>query len=179
MKSIPSFQRKLAKVYRCWENDELDAALQLVEQMKEEWPGNAQLHVLWASLVQLQDEPTHSLDDVKHVLQQAIILEKDSPIGPIELGYYHDSVEDNPEEAKKAFSDAIRLSRRLLIDALLGQTKALIQLDQKDEALKCLMQVLALDVGDLSGRIVAIQMKHSLPDQIMDLLRELVSKRPA
>ncbi len=69
-----NFKRGLSAVFRHWEDGDYDAALAKVEAMLATWPGNARLHVLWASLIQLQEEPKHSLDEVKEALHLAMAL---------------------------------------------------------------------------------------------------------
>jgi tetratricopeptide (TPR) repeat protein len=156
------------------------------------------LHILWASLVQLQDHPTDSLEDVKRALQRAVELEKDAPAGAIELGHFLDTVEDDPKAACKAFSEGINAGRRLLIDGLLGQARALLQLEKRDEALQSLMEALYLANADLSterskapnessdflirdpsGGMQAFQLKGPFAIRIEDLLEELLPKRSA
>jgi hypothetical protein len=77
-------------------------------------------------------------------LQTAAALDESSPAAPIELGHFLDAVEDDPQAASKAFSDGIRTARRLLIDALLGQARALLQLNKREEAIACLIESLYL-----------------------------------
>jgi len=138
------------------------------------------------------------LEDVKRALQRAVELEKDAPAGAIELGHFLDAVEDDPEAACKAFSEGISAGRRLLIDGLLGQARALLQLEKRDEALQCLMEALYLANADLSterskaanenpdflirdptGRMQAFQLKGPFAMRIEDLLEELLPKRSA
>ena len=104
--------------------------------MREAWPGNSYLHILWASLVQLQESPAHSLEEAKQALQQAIDLDRSSPAGPIELGHFLDAVEDDPLAASKAFAEGAALARKLLIEGLIGEAKALLQLDNKQAAMQ-------------------------------------------
>jgi tetratricopeptide (TPR) repeat protein len=144
MTSTRSFKQRLSKVFRHWEDKQYDTALTEVEELLEVWPGNAQLYVLWASLVQLQDQPAHGLAEVKKALQAAVELDASSPAGAIELGHYLDAVEDEPRAAVKVFSEGVNAARRLLIDGLLGQARALLQLNRREEALKCLMESLYL-----------------------------------
>jgi tetratricopeptide (TPR) repeat protein len=198
MSSIRSFKQRLSQVFRSWEQEQYDAALREVEELLQSWPGNAHLSILWASLVQLQDEPSHSLDDVKKALQRAVELDPHSPAGAIELGHYLDAVEDNSRAASKAFAAGIASARRLLIDGLLGQAKALLQLDKREEAFKCLVESLYLanldyaaggeksaDSGtdillrDPTGRILALQLKGPLAIKMEDLLEEFFPKRSA
>jgi hypothetical protein len=198
MKSLRSLKEGLAEVERHWDANDYDAALNEVEGLLESWPGNVRLHVLWASLVQLQDDPSHGLDEVKKALQQAVALDKTSPAAAIELGHYLDAVEDNPQAASKVFSEGIASARRLLIDGLLGQARALVQANKRQEAFKCLMESLYLaniDAGpdaakaargtpdillrDQAGQMLAFQLKGPFAIKIDDLLQELFPKRSA
>jgi tetratricopeptide (TPR) repeat protein len=197
MKSIHSFQQRLAKTFRHWEDREYQAALKVVDALLTECPANGQLHILWASLVLLQEETEHTLDEARSALQRAVALEKDSPAGSIELGHFLDAVEDNPQAALKSFGEGIAAARRWLIAGLVGQAKALLQLDKREAALKCLMEavyLLNMDsatakdkatsagvdllMAETSGGFFALQRKESLPRQITDLFQELMSNRP-
>ncbi len=144
------FKRALSAVFRHWENGDYDAALVKVESLLESWPGNARLHVLWASLVQLQEEPQHSLADAKEALQFAATLDEDSPAADIELGQYLDNVEDNPKAAVKAYAQGVATARRRLIEGLIGQAKAYRQLQQWDTFNRCLEELLILTRFDSS-----------------------------
>jgi tetratricopeptide (TPR) repeat protein len=193
-----SFKQKLSKIVRQWADKHYDLALGGVEQLLKSWPGNAQLHILWASLVQLQEQPVHSLDEVKMALERAMELDKRSPAAAIELGHYLDAVEDDHRAASKVFSEGIRVARSLLIEGLVGQARALLEIDKRDEALQCLVESLYLAnidqsygrsksadgvpdvlVRDLSGRILALQLKGPFALKIEDLLQDLFPKRSA
>lgn len=196
MRSTRSFKQKLAKVFRHWKDEQHDLALSEVEELLKSWPGSAQLYILWATLVQLQEKPSHSLDEAKQALQQAVEIDTNSPAAAIELGNYLDFVEDNPRAASKAFTEGIRSARRLLMDGLLGQARALLQLDKKAEALKCLMEWLYLAnidnpsggsksangapdilLRDPTGQILAIQLKGPFAVKIEELLQQLFPER--
>jgi len=148
MSGIGSFTKGLAEVLSLKDREEYERALTRLEELRQAWPGNAQLHVLWASLVQLQEESAHSLDDAKRTLQHALDLDPKSPTAAIELGYFLDNVEDNPQAATKAFAQGIATARQLLIDGLLGQAKALLQLDKHEDALRCLVEAHTLADAD-------------------------------
>jgi tetratricopeptide (TPR) repeat protein len=196
MNSLRGFEQKLATVSRLWDDADYDSALAEVGQLLERWPGNGHLHILWSSLVQLQENPKHSLDDVKRALQRAIDLDRSSPAGAIELGHFLDDVDDNPRAASKAFSEGVVTARQLLIEGLIGQAKALLQLNKKDDALECVREVLhsihfdpkskrakteesAPDIlfGSMMGEIVGIQLKGPFAIQIEELLSEIFARR--
>lgn len=198
MNTLRGLKQRLSAVSRLWDKADYDRALSEVESLLKVWPGNPHLHILRASLVQLQEEPKYDLDEAKQALQQAAELDKDSPAASIELGHFLDNVEDNPQGAVKAYGEGVTTARRLLIDGLIGQAKAYLQLDQKEDLFRCLLEVLQLaqfDAGskrnkaeDLiadiivrssSGQIYAVQLKGPYAKQIEDLVSELVTDRRA
>jgi tetratricopeptide (TPR) repeat protein len=144
MNGTRSFKQKLSHVFRLWNEEDYDTALGEVESLLKVWPGNSQLHVLWASLVQLQEKPEHGLEEAKQALHQALDLDKSSPAAAIELGHFLDGVEDDPQAAAKVYSEAVAQARHLLIEGLIGQAKAFRQLDKREEVMKCLMELLYL-----------------------------------
>jgi len=174
MSTTRAFRQKLAAISRLWEANDYGAALTEVERLLEAWPGNEHLHILWASLVQLQDNPKHSLDDAKRALHQAIELNKSSPAGAIELGHFLDAVEDNPQAAARMYAEGVAAARRLLAEGLIGQAKALLQLDKRDDALRCLLEVLHLRQFDAPSR-----QGKAFADEAVELLGELNASRPA
>ena len=141
MSSLRAFKRDLSSVKRLWGEEKFDEALARVESLLKAWPGNAHLHILWSSLVQLQDEPKNSLDEAKQALRRAIELDRTSPAGSIELGHFLDAVEDKPQAASRAYAEGVTVARRLLIEALIGQAKALQQLGRAKEFSQCLSEL--------------------------------------
>jgi tetratricopeptide (TPR) repeat protein len=198
MSNLRSFKQKLSAVSRLWKDKDYDAALAEVESLLHSWPGNAHLHILWASLVQLQEEPKHELDEAKQALQQAVELDKGSPAAAIELGHFLDNVEDNPQAASRAYAEGVATARQLLLDGLIGQAKAFRQLGKREEFLRCLVEVLQLarfETGpkrtktDESGADIIfespqgdfhfVQLKGPHAEQIQDLLSEWMRSRSA
>jgi hypothetical protein len=192
------FKQKLATVARLWDQKDYDAALAEVEALRAVWPGNAHLYVLWASLVQLQEDPKHDLDEVKQALQQAIEFDKSSPAAAIELGHFLDNVEDDPQAAAKAYADGVGAARQLLIEGLIGQAKALRQLGKMQEFHRCVRELILLTqfeagpkrskadengadimVESPAGHFYAIQLKGPYAEPIQELLNEVVGHRPA
>jgi len=162
-----SFAKALGEVMKLGEDEKHDRALKRVEEMRKAWPGNPHLAVLAARLIQLQEEPTQSLNDAKRLLQQAVDLDKQSPEATIELAYFLDNIEDDPAEASRFFFQGIAAARQLLVEGLLGQTHALLQLDRRDEAVRCLVE--ALHHADAEKP--AVKKKYS--ERIEELLKEL------
>ncbi|HQU41923.1 MAG TPA: hypothetical protein PK867_03890 [Pirellulales bacterium] len=149
---VQSFTKALANVSRLWAENDFEAALKEAEDLLEAWKGNAHLHILRASLIQLQEHPTSTLDDAKQALQDAIDLDTSSPAAAIELGHFLDAVEDDPRAASKVYTKALGQARRLLIEGLIGQAKALLQLEKRDEALRCVTELLQLTHATSAGK---------------------------
>ena len=146
--------------------------------MLKAWPGNAHLHILWASLVQLQDDSAHGLDEAKQALQCAAELDCGSPAAAIELGCFLDNVEDDPQKALKVYANAVAAAPHLLIEGLIGQAKAYRQLDKSKDFLRCVEEIMLLtrlDVG--TKRTKPSTNGHA--EQIQKLLGELVAERSA
>jgi len=145
MKPLSSFKRGVAEVRHDLEHGKYERALARVAKLLQDWPDNPQLLVMWADLIQLQEsDEGPSLDDARAALQRASELEGPSPAALIELGAYYYAVDDDPAAANKTFDKAIRLCKRLLIDAILGRAKALGDLERSQEAFACLAQAYAL-----------------------------------
>jgi tetratricopeptide (TPR) repeat protein len=198
MSHLRGFKQKLAVVSRLWEEKDYDTALAEVESLLKIWPGNAHLHILWASPVQLQEDPKHDLDEAKQALQRAVEFDKGSPAAAIELGHFLDNVEDDPHAASKAYAEGVAAARHLLIDGLIGQAKVFRQLDKREEFRRCLLEILHLarfergpkrtkaaeSGADIifespKGHFHAIQLTGPYAEQIQDLLSEGVPDLPA
>jgi tetratricopeptide (TPR) repeat protein len=123
--------------------------------------------VVWARLVQLQEKSTYPLGDAKRALQQALELDRQAPAAAIELGHYLDNVEDDPQAATKTFAQAIATARQLLIEGLLGQAHALIQLDRREDAVRCLVEAHQLAEAERTAK------KSPFAGRIEELLTEL------
>lgn len=195
MSNLRALKKRLSNVSRLWDEENFDEALAEVETLLDTWPGNPHLHVLKASLVQLQEQPKYDLDDAKQALQRAIELDKDSPTAAIELGHFLDNIEDDPQAAVKAYAAGVSAARRLLIDGLIGQAKAYRQLAKKEDSLRCLFEILHLahfdDVGSnkagelgediivqsSSGHVFACHLKGPYAEQVQELLAELGSDK--
>jgi hypothetical protein len=168
-------KQKLVAVSRHWEDENYDAALAVVEALLHDWPGNAHLHILWASLVQLQEEPHHELDEVKQALQKAVELGKGSPAAAIELGHFLNNVEDDPQAASKAYAEGVAAARQLLLDGLIGQAKVFRQLNKREEFLRCVSEV--LQVARLEANPKGA--KDQQAEEIQDLLSEGIKSHSA
>lgn len=196
MNSLRGFEQKRAAISRLWEEGDYDSALVEVERLLEKWPGNGHLHILWASLVQLQENPKDSLEEAKQSLQRAVDLDRSSPAGAIELGHFLDSVDDDPRAASKAYAEGVVHARHLLIEGLIGQANAFLQLDRQDDALECIREVLNsirfdpkskagktegpapdLPFGSIMGEIVGIQLNGPYASRVEELLCELFARR--
>jgi lipopolysaccharide biosynthesis regulator YciM len=191
MSNVREFKSKLSAVSRLWDESDYDAALAEVESLLKVWPGNAHLYVLWASLVQLQENPQHDLDEARQALRQAMELDKGSPAAAIEMGHFLDNVENAPQAAVKAYAEGVASARQLLIEGLIGQAKAFRQLDKKEELRQCLLEVCQLarfETGpkktkangaeaDImfdspTGHFYSLQLRGPYAEQIHELLAE-------
>lgn len=192
MSTLRDLKQRLSAVLRLGDADDYDKALAEVENLIETWPGNPRLHVLRASLVQLQEEPKYDLDEAKQALQQAIDLDRESPAASIEFGHFLDNVEDDPQAAIKVYAQGVAAARRLLIDGLIGQAKAYRQLGKKKDSIRCLLEVLYLARSDSgpkrgkgkesgadiiaqssSGHVYAVKLNGPYAEQVQELLGEL------
>lgn len=111
MSKPSNFKQALAAISRLWDKEDYDAALSRVEDARKTWPGNAHLCILWASLLQLQEDPKHPLNDAKKALQQAMELDGSSPAGAIEFRHFLDAAEDDPQGAAKVYAGAVTATR--------------------------------------------------------------------
>lgn len=180
MNNVRAFKQRLSSISRLWEKQSYDKALAEVESLLIVWPGNSHLHILRASLIQLQDNPKNSLDEAKVALLQAVDLDKTSPAATIELAHYLDSVADEPLAASKAYAKGIAVARQQLIEALIGQAKVLIQLEKRQESLNCLMEVLQLArVGSGLKRTKGDGQSEGIiySEEVQELLSEVASHR--
>lgn len=198
MNRLRAFKEKLAAVARLSAKKDYDAALAEIDDLRNNWPGSARLHILWANLVQLQERPRRSLDEAKKALEQAIELDKSSPAGAIELGHFLDSVEDNPQAASKAYAEAVTVARKLLIEGLIGQAQTFLQIGKREDALRCLLELLHLVrfepgdkrhkaaatvsdkiIGALTAPVLPIEPHGAFAEQIKELLSEVAAIRSA
>jgi len=198
MSSLRGFKKKLSGVARLWREKNYDEAIGAVETLMQRWPGNAHLTILWATLVQLQDNPTNGLDDAKQALQNAVELDKGSPTALIELAHFLDNVEDDLQTAAKVYGEGVAVARELLLDGLIGQAKVFRQLDKKEDFLRCIVEIfhltrfeaipkrtraeepdLEMMVESPKGHVHFVQLKGPRAAEIQELLREWIQSRSA
>lgn len=167
MTGTGSFTAGLSDVMSLWVDEDYARALDRVEDLRSAWPGNAQLLVLRAQLIQLADEPAASLADAQRALEQAVEFDPQSPAAAIELGHFLDNVEDDPQAAARAFAQGIATARRRLIEGLLGRARSLLQLDRRDEAAHDLDEAARLIDAEPAGT------KGPFASRLDELLKEL------
>ncbi len=196
MNKISTLKRDLARVSRLWKQQRYDDALNEVEALLQRWPGNAHLHVLWASLVQLQESSRYELGEAKEALAKAVELDKGSPAAEIELAHFLDCVEDDPESASEVYDQAVKAARRLLLEGLIGQAKSFRQLNRREDFHRCLLEILLLSrfekgyrktraaesgidliFGSSTGFFQTLQWKGPYSQEIQDLLNEVVAEQ--
>jgi tetratricopeptide (TPR) repeat protein len=139
MKPGTSLKKELAKIRRLCDARRFDRAFVEMDRVLKHWPDNPHALVLWANLLQLQEEDVGPpLEEAKKALHKATDLDEHGPMPLIELGHYLYALDDDSKEACKYFDKAIALCKRLLQEAYLGKAKALGDLERTDEAFACL-----------------------------------------
>jgi tetratricopeptide (TPR) repeat protein len=165
MKSTDSPQRDLEKIRRLCDRENYRRAFSAVNKLRQQWPDNPEVLVLWANLLQLQEEDTGpSLEEAKKALQKAVSLDEQNPMPWNELGQYMFVIEDDAVRACHCFTKAIALSRRYLKDALINQAKALMETDHKAESMACL-----IDAYNVNGH----DSLDSIPKNGADILEQM------
>jgi Flp pilus assembly protein TadD len=168
MKPTLSLKRGLARVRRHWLAGQAEQALAEVRRLMQDWPDNPHLLILWADLIQMQEEDEGpSLEEAQAAYLRAAELDDQSPAPLIELGHFLYAVEDDAGAASKYFTRAIRLCKRLLNEALRGQAKALAETGRKSEALACLAEAYWLEARN--GKPSGGQSGAQILDQLKDL----------
>lgn len=182
------FKASLARVRKLWKADQFDEALELVEELRHEFPGNPQLQVAWASLVQLQESAAHGLDEARAALESAVEFDDESPTAQLELAHFVDAVDDDAAKAAALFAAAATRAKAQLLDALVGRARALIQLNRRPEAIACLTEALYVSGLDpasrngtstsasAAGLISLLRMGKRIPEEVERLLDEALAQ---
>ncbi|ETX07595.1 hypothetical protein [Candidatus Entotheonella palauensis] len=98
---------------RHWEE-----ALNQVDKLLQANPLAAQLHLLQAQLIQLQDkETTYSLEDAEEALKRASSLDTTYFDAIVELMHFYDAVCPNPQKAMKYANEVKVLAQKALSEA--------------------------------------------------------------
>lgn len=143
--STTAFRRGLRQVKRHCQAGQLEKALEAVQKLLQEWPGNASLWILLGDLIQLQETGNAPpLDDARAAYQKATELDADSPRPWIELAYFLYAVENDAASAARAFDKALGLCQLSLQEALMGKAKTLLESGTEREGLACLGELLRL-----------------------------------
>jgi tetratricopeptide (TPR) repeat protein len=168
MKSVQSLKRGLEKARRLCDDGRHDRAFTLIDRLRQKWPDNPELLVMWANLLQLQAENVGPpLQEAKRALQRAVGLSEESPRPLIELAHYLFALDDDTQAASRCFTKAVALSRRLLQEALQGEARALVELGRRSDALGCLAE--AYWLGARNGK----QADGEETSKILEQLKEL------
>jgi len=154
---ISSFKQALAKVISLHREKKFAEAYELIEQLLLESPYSSNLLVKRAKLIQLLDDELSqppTLEMAFDSLKQAHSLEPQSIEPCIELGYFEYAVNDQTAEGLKYFQLAQENAETGLKDALVGQIKCYMDMDDKMQAKKVLEKARVLfpdddDVEDL------------------------------
>src|ERR1700730_16962123 len=118
MKSGPSLKKELEKIRRLCDARRFDRAFAEMDRVLKHWPDNPHALVLWANLLQLQEEDIGPpLEEAKKALLKATDLDEQGPMPLIELGQFLFALDNDARGAGKCFDKAIALCKRLLREA--------------------------------------------------------------
>lgn len=92
------------------------------------------LLVIKADVIQLSDKSHYRLSNAEESLLRAIELEPHNLEAHIELGYFYYATMDQSEKAVPYFEQAEKYAEKILVAAILGKAKALIDLGLFNEA---------------------------------------------
>jgi tetratricopeptide (TPR) repeat protein len=137
MIQINHYQQLLTTALDAWSQHDYATAMTAVDSLRQHYPHNAHVQTLWGNLVQLQEDTLYSLADAKQALETAVVLDQESPQPLLELGYYLQQVEDNPQRALEVFVQSVQLSRQAFLAGLMAQAKLYQELGQDDELHQC------------------------------------------
>jgi hypothetical protein len=151
-----TFRRKLSAVRAAERKSDYVKALVALDALIDELPGNPSLLVRRAMLIQLQADGGPPLNEAKHALRSALELDDKHPSALIELAQFQFAVEDDAATAKQTFDSAVAACLRLLIEALLGQAKVLVETNQREEAFDCLARVRWLQASSDNGHVASL-----------------------
>ena len=155
MKLDPPLKQGLDLVRKYRRGKRFDRALREIDELLETRQDNAQLLVIRAELIQLQDDEQNAptLSEAKSDLELAVSLDDQSANAWNELGHYLFAVEDDPKSATKCFDKVVKLSREVLRQALLAQADVLSELGRDEDAIACLWEAYGVASRDgKSGR---------------------------
>ncbi len=151
-----TFRRKLSAVRAAERKSDYAKALAGLDALIEEVPGNPSLLVRRAMLIQLLEDGGLPLNEAKQALQVALQLDEKHPGALIELAQFQFAVEDDAAAATKTFQSAVGACSRLLVEALLGQAKALVEMNRREEAFDCLARVRWLQAASMDGHAASL-----------------------
>src|SRR5260370_13633039 len=153
MKPAKSLKRNLEKIRLLSDSRKYSQAFRLAERLLEEWPDNPHVLVMWANLLQLQEEKEGpALDKARAALERAVELDECAPMPLNQLGHYLFALEDDTRAADQCFSKAITLCKRYLREALVARAEALSELGHRQEALALLAEAYWLESRNGTSR---------------------------
>src|SRR5437588_2074085 len=134
---IQSYKRRLNAVIKLSRQERYDQALNVVEQLLEEFPLSSDLLVRRGCLIQLSDEadnPGRTLQAARESLETARVLAPDCVEPLIELGHFMYAVEDKPDEALEYFRTARTRAEEELQEAMTGEARCYLDQGRFSEA---------------------------------------------
>ena len=125
-----------------------DLVLSEYKQIEDEFlPSN--MLIMKSTAIQLaEDACGYSLDDAREALLTALEIDPENSEVLMELGYFYYAVDDNPKESFSFFEGAIKASRKIFRDSIVGGANAKFELGLKAEAksIACIAAGLANDI---------------------------------
>jgi len=130
------FEEALARVKGLKEDDRLEEAYELIEELLKEYPLHPTLLIKKSAYARLLgrlqslEDPSEAIDP----LEAAIAVSPHNVEARIELGYVEYALKDDSEAALKIFEEAGRVAASSLIRAYEGRIKSLVDLGLLDDA---------------------------------------------
>src|SRR5439155_24166898 len=110
MKPTAALRRNLERVRRLCDRKKYREAFDAADKLRVQWPDNVEVLVLWANLLQLQDEDHGPpLAAARLALKRATELDGENPMPWIELGHFLFALDDDTPAAVRCFSKAAAL----------------------------------------------------------------------
>lgn len=135
---IQEFKDALDRLDDLYEQQGYESAFKLVQELLTYFPYSVELLVKYAKLIQLIDKDDISkfppLGMALESLKQAHLIAPHAIEPCIELGYFEYAVNDCPGEAVQYFNESQKNAESSLKEALVGQIKCYVDLDNKLQA---------------------------------------------
>ena len=94
------------------------------------------LLVLKGRCIQLSECNEYSLEDAKESFYEALKIDEKSIEALIELGWYYNTIENNPKKALSIFNKAMLYSKQVFLDAIEGCAYSINETESVNNAIK-------------------------------------------